>query len=123
MPKDPARRAKIRILTDYGVIHLFTTHRALRDELVKPEGERDPRAVDKATQDLRGRLLRFEQEMDQYPYLAGDSISLLDTNFIARFVQWERFGVLPDPLLPRLTQWLERMRKRPSVQAIFPNLA
>jgi len=120
MPKDAAQRAKIRILTDYGVIHLFTTHRALRDELVKPKNERDPRIVDKAKKDLRNLLLRFEQEMGQHYYLAGDSMSLLDTNFVARFVQWERFGVLPDPSLPQLTRWLERMRSRASVQAIFP---
>lgn len=120
MPKDPAQRVKIRILTDYGVIHLFTTHRALRDELIKPENERDSGVVEKAKKDLRNLLLRFEREMGQHFYLAGDSISLLDTNFIARFVQWERFGVLPDPSLPQLTRWLERMRSRPSVQAIFP---
>ncbi len=120
MPKDPAQRAKIRILTDYGVIHLFTAHRALRDELAKPENERAPAVVDKATKDLRNLLLRFEQGMGQHAYLAGDSISLLDTNFVARFVQWQRFGVLPDPSLPHLTHWLERMRLRPSVQAIFP---
>ena len=119
MPEDPAQRARIRILTDYGVIHLFTTHRALRDELIKPDAERDPNLVDKAKKDLRKLLLRFEQEMGQHDYLAGDSISLLDTNFIARFVQWERFGVLPNSSLPRLTAWLERMKRRPSVQAVF----
>lgn len=120
MPKDPAQRAKIRILTDYGVIHLFTAHRVLRDEITKPENERDPAVVDAAKNDLRKLLLRFEQEMGQHAYLAGDSISLLDTNFVARFVQWERFGVLPNSSLPRLTTWLERMKKRPSIQAVFP---
>ena len=120
MPKDPAQRAKIRILTDYGVIHLFTAHRALRDELAKLENERDPELVHRAKMDLRNLLLRFEREIGQHSYLAGDSISLLDTNFVARFVQWQRFGVLPDPSLPQLTGWLERMRSRPSVQAIFP---
>jgi glutathione S-transferase len=119
MPEDPAQRAKIRILTDYGVIHLFTTHRVLRDELIKPEAQRDPHLAEKAKQDLRKLLLRFEQEMGRHDYLAGDSISLLDTNFVARFVQWERFGVLPDSSLSRLTAWLERMKRRPSVQAVF----
>ena len=119
MPKDPARRAQIRILTDYGVLHLFTTHRAVRDELAKPEAERRPEVVAEAKQNLRKLLLRFDEEMGEYPYLAGETISLLDTNFIARFVQWERFGVLPDASLPRLGAWLERMKKRPAFQAVF----
>ncbi|MGH8546730.1 MAG: glutathione S-transferase family protein [Gammaproteobacteria bacterium] len=118
MPENPAQRAKIRILTGYGVNHLFTTHRALRDEMSKAENEREPTAISKARKDLQILLLRFEQEMGDQAYLAGNSVSLLDTNFVARFVQWERFGVLPDPSLPRLGAWLNRMKQRPSVKVI-----
>ena len=48
----------------------------------------------------------------------GD-FSLVDADLIPRFTRLEGFGVLPDPALPRLGKYMERIKARPSVKAIL----
>jgi glutathione S-transferase len=43
----------------------------------------------------------------------------VDADLIPRFTRLEGFGVLPDPSLPRLSRYLQRMKERPSVKAIL----
>jgi glutathione S-transferase len=117
MPKDPGRRAKIRILIDYGMNHLDTPYQKLRQQMMKDEKERDPTVIEEAKKELKNLLQRLDREIGDQPYLAGD-FSLLDAALIPRFLRMEGMGVLPDPSLPRLGGWLGRMKARPSVQAI-----
>ena len=56
LPKDPAKRAKIRILTDYGMNHLDPPYQKIRAETMKPENERDQAALAQAKTDLKNRL-------------------------------------------------------------------
>ena len=118
MPKDAARRAKIRILIDYGMSHLDAPYQRLRSEMMKNEKERNQETVDGAKKELKNLLQRFEREIGEQPYLAGD-FSLLDADLIPRFLRLEGFGVLPDSSLSRLGKWLQRMKERPSVKAIM----
>jgi len=117
MPKDPATKAKIRILIDYGLSQLDAPYQKLRQELMKDPKERSQEVIEGAKKDLKNLLQRFEREIGDQPYLAGD-FSLLDADLIPRFTRLEGFGVLPDPSLPQLGKWLERMKQRPSVRAI-----
>ena len=117
MPKDPARRAQIRILIDYGMNHLNGPYQTLREDLAKDEGSRDAAKVTAAKQETRNLLKRFEDLMVDQRFLAGD-FSLLDADVIPRFLRYEGMGVIPDPSLPRLGSWLQRMKERPSVKAI-----
>ena len=64
------------------------------------------------------RACRFEDELGDQQYLLGD-FSLVDADLIPRFTRLEGFGVLPDPALPRLGKYLERMKARPSVKALL----
>ena len=118
MPRDPAKKAKIRILTDYGMNHLDGPYQRLRQERMKEEKERNQETIENATKELKSLLQRFEREIGEQPYLAGD-FSLLDADLIPRFLRMEGFGVLPDTSLPRLGSWLQRMKQRPSVRAIL----
>jgi len=118
MPKDTAKKANIRILIDYGMSHLDSPYQKLRQELMKDEKERSQETIDKAKQDLKNLLQRFERAIGDQPYLAGD-FSLVDADLIPRFLRLEGFGVLPDPSLPRLGAYLKRMKERPSVKAIM----
>jgi glutathione S-transferase len=118
MPKDHAKRAKIRILIDYGMNHLDPPYQTIRKEMMKDEKERDQAATDKAKQELKNLLGRFERELGDQPYLAGD-FSLVDAALIPRFTRLEGMGVLPDPSLPRVGAWIKRMKERPSVRAIL----
>lgn len=118
LPKDLAKRAKVRILIDYGLNHLDASYQNIRMETMKDEKERNQETLQGAKRELINLLQRLEREMGDQPYLAGD-FSLLDAAVIPRFLRMEGFGVLPDPSLPRLEKWLQRMKERASVKAIL----
>ncbi|HEY1373519.1 MAG TPA: glutathione S-transferase family protein [Candidatus Binatia bacterium] len=118
LPKDPGKRAKARILLDYGMNHLDGPYQKIRKEMMKDEKERDQQLIEGARKDLKHLLGRFERELGDLPYLAGD-FSLVDAALIPRFVRLAGMGVLPDPSLPNVGKWIERMKQRPSVQKIL----
>jgi len=118
MPADLGRRAKARILIDYGLAHLDGAYQKLRMELTKDVKEQNPQVIETAKSDLRNLLKRLENELGEQPYLCGE-FSLADAALIPRFTRLEGFGVLPDPALPRLGRYLQRMKDRPSVKAIL----
>jgi len=118
MPKDPAKKAKGRILVDYGMAHFDSAYQKLRMELMKEAKERSQPIIDGAKSELKKLLQRFEEELGDQQYLLGD-FSVVDADLIPRFTRLEGFGVLPDPSLPRLGKYLERMKARPSVKALL----
>ena len=118
MPKDPAKKARGRILVDYGMAHFDSAYQKLRMELMKEAKEQSQPIIDGAKGDLKKLLQRFEDELGDQQYLLGD-FSLVDADLIPRFTRLEGFGVLPDPSLPRLGKYLDRMKARPSVKAIL----
>ena len=118
MPKDLGRKAKARILIDYGMAHFDSPYQKLRMELTKDPKEQNQQVIDSAKSDLKKLLQRFENEIGDQQYLMGD-FSLVDADLIPRFTRLEGFGILPDPSLPRLGKYMERMKARPSVKAIL----
>lgn len=118
LPKDPGKKAKARILIDYGMAHFDSPYQRLRMELMKDPKEQSQPIIDGAKNELSKLLQRFEEELGDQQYLVGD-FSLVDADLIPRFTRLEGFGVLPDPSLPRLTKYLERMKARPSIKAIL----
>jgi glutathione S-transferase len=118
LPKDPGQKAKARILIDYGMAHFDSPYQKLRMELMKDPKEQNAQAVASAKADLKKLLQRFEEEIGDKAYLVGD-FSLVDADLLPRFTRLEGFGVLPDPSLPRLGKYMERMKARPSVKAIL----
>lgn len=117
MPKDPGKKAKIRVMIDYGLSHLDGPYQKLRQERVKEEKERNQETMESTAKEIKNLLQRFEREIGDQPYLAGE-FSLLDADLIPRFLRLEGFGVLPDSSLPRLSAYLKRMKERPSVKAL-----
>jgi len=118
LPKDPAKKAKARILIDYGMAHFDSAYQKLRMELMKPAQEQSQPVIDGARADLKRLLQPFEDELGDQQYLLGE-FSLVDADLFPRFTRLEGFGVLPDPALPRLSKYLERMKARPSVKALL----
>jgi glutathione S-transferase len=118
MPKDPAKKAKARILVDYGMAHFDSPYQKLRMELMKEKKDQSQPTIDQAKSELKKLLQRFEDELGDQEYLMGD-FSLVDADLIPRFTRLEGFGVLPDASLPRLGKYLERMKARPSVKALL----
>ena len=118
MPADLGKRAKARLLTDYGLARLDGPYQKLRVEVTKDPKEQNQQVIDTAKSDLRKLLQRLEDALGDQPYLVGD-FSLADADLLPRFTRLEGFGVLPDPSLPRLGQYLQRMKERPSVKAVL----
>jgi len=118
LPKDPAKKARGRILVDYGMAHFDSAYQKLRMELMKEPKEQSQPTIDGAKSDLKKLLQRFEDELGEQQYLLGD-FSLVDADLIPRFTRLEGFGVLPDAALPRLGKYLERVKARPSVKALL----
>ena len=118
LPKEPAKKARGRILVDYGMAHFDSAYQKLRMELMKEAKEQSQPIIDGAKGDLKKLLQRFEDELGDQQYLLGD-FSLVDADLIPRFTRLEGFGVLPDPALPRLGKYLERVKARPSVKALL----
>ena len=118
MPKDPAKRAKARILIDYGMGHFDAPYQRLRMELMKDAKEQNQQVIATAKAELKKLLQRLEDEIGDQQYLLGD-FSLVDADLIPRFSRLEGFGVLPDAALPRLGKYLERVKTRPSVRPIL----
>ena len=115
LPADPSARARIRILIDYGINHTNDSHQAIRAEMMKPEGERDADALAGAR--FIEELQPLERELQGRDYLAGD-FSLLDAAHVPRIMRHVQWGILPDPSLPLLQAWYERMTARPSVRVL-----
>jgi glutathione S-transferase len=118
LPKEPGQKAKARILIDYGMIHFDGPYQKLRMELMKEQKDQNPQVIDGAKSELRKLLQRLENEIGDQQYLMGD-FSLVDADLLPRFTRLEGFAVLPDPSLPRLGKYIERMKARPSVKAIL----
>lgn len=118
MPSDPAARAKARLLIDFGLTQMDPVYTKLRMEMTKDEKDRNQETINAAKEDIKKRLQRLEQELADKEYLLG-KFSLVDADLIPRFTRLEGFGVLPDPSLPRLGGYLQRMKERPSVRAIL----
>ena len=118
MPKDPLARARIRILIDYGINHTNAAHQAIRQEMMKPEGERDVSALADAKKAFVAQLEPLERELEGKEYMAGE-FSLLDAAHVPRVIRHVEWGVLPDSSLPLLSAWYDRMTARPSVKVIL----
>jgi glutathione S-transferase len=118
MPADPYLRGRGRVLVDYGLNHTHEPYWALRGEMLKKASERNSAVLEEKRRAL-GELLHYlENALGEKPYFLGD-ISLADIDLVPRFLRMESYGALPSPALPRLNAWLERMKARPSVQAIL----
>ena len=118
MPKDPFLRGRGRILVDYALNYLHEPYWTLRGEMLKKESERNPAVMDEKRGTLRKLLEYLEEALGDKPYFLGD-FSLTDIAVIPRFVRMEAYGAMPAPALPKLNQWLDRMKERSSVQAIL----
>ena len=118
MPKDPFMRGRGRILVDYALNYLHEPYWALRGEMLKKESERNAAVTDEKRRTLRKLLEYLEEALGDKPCFLGD-FSLTDIAVIPRFLRMETYGAMPAPTLPKLNQWLERMKERSSVQAIL----
>jgi glutathione S-transferase len=80
----------------------------------------DPAVVEAAQQEVIAALAQLEQTLERFggPFVVGDRYTLVDvlaTTLVARVHMLGRFELL-EPM-PRLREWYQRMRERPSFTA------
>lgn len=119
MPKDPGRRAQVRIWIDFCDDHfLDDLYGAIRNQDPGKHGELKAK-VEGHLRALEGALVRLG---GAGPYWLGRDVSLLDFAlypFFERLPAWAHYRGLgiPDDC-PRLGAWFAAMAERPSVRAI-----
>ena len=118
MPKDPYLRGRGRVLIDYALNYTHEPYWALRGEMMKKASERDNAALQEKRATLRNLLPYLEEALGDKPYFLGD-FGLTDIAIAPRVLRMETYGAIPAPNLPKLNAWLQRMKGRPSVQAIL----
>jgi glutathione S-transferase len=118
MPNDPYLRGRGRILVDYALNYAHEPYWRLRGEMRKNPAERNAATVAGVRETLRELFLYLEAALDDRPYFLGP-FSLTDIAIIPRVLRMESYGALPTPMLPKINGWLERIKERPSVQAIL----
>jgi glutathione S-transferase len=118
MPKDPYLRARGRVLVDYALNYLHEPYWALRGEMMKKEAERNRSVLDEERETLRNLLQYLDDALKERLFFLGE-FSLTDIDIFPRLLRMESYGVLPTPSLPQINAWLQKMKERPSVKAVF----
>lgn len=118
MPKDPYLRGRGRVLVDYALNFAHEPYWTLRGEMRKPAGERNSAEIKTSRDRLRALLGYLEEALGNQEFFLG-GLSLTDIAIAPRLLRAESYGALPAPSLPRLSAWLDRLKQRPSVQAIL----
>jgi glutathione S-transferase len=118
MPKDPYLRGRGRILIDYALNYAHQPYWTLRGEMLKKAPERNAAVIEEQRRTLQHLLTYLEEALGDRAYFLG-AFSLTDIAIVPRLLRMETYGALPAPTLPKINGWLERMKARPSVQAIL----
>ncbi len=111
MPRDPAGRARCRLLELEADEVLFPHLWTLIDGLFYPAGRSD--GVQGAVEAIGAYQVRLAAAAAGRDYLCGD----FGTADIGNFVMLAVAGTLGAPVAPALAPWMQRMSARPAVAA------
>lgn len=119
LPRDPAGRARARLLADFANRFFFAHAYDLLIELVvKPRvpamGAPNPAVVATAKEAVPRALARFERELAARPYLTGDGFGLVDCMVVPYIAGLADLGESIPADHEHLRRWFERARERPS---------
>jgi len=117
-PSVPAERARARMLEDVADIEFEPAVWAVMEVQVfgRASGELAAKLLDAAESAIGRQLDRLERELAEAPYLTGDTFGIADIAFVPHVAGAAMFGVKAGPDRPRVSDWVKRVRARPSVQ-------
>jgi glutathione S-transferase len=118
-PKTAAARARARILEDIADIEFEPAVWALMEVQVfgRASGELATKLLEAAQAAIGRQFDRLEHELAEAPFLTGDAFGIVDIAFLPHVAGAAMFGVKAGPGRPRVSDWVKRVRARPSVQA------
>jgi glutathione S-transferase len=105
MPKNPLKRARVRIWIDYCNTRLQRAAGYIAHDY----------QVEQSKEELQQYLDTLNREMHGREYLA-DAYSLADITYIPFFCRLERYRSAIDETLPYVKAWMERLLARPAVR-------
>lgn len=124
MGEEPVTRARIRLMHTYSdrVAGL-----GLRDVIFerrsKSFAEQDQQRIEQGSQQWAKTLDWLEDAFGQGSYMAGDTFSVANCALIPRLALANAYGLALDAIRhPKLADWLERMRERPTYDATKPSI-
>jgi glutathione S-transferase len=117
-PAAPAARARARMLEDIADIELEPAIWAVMEVQVfgRAMGELATKLLAAAQAAIGRQLDRLELELANAPYLTGDTFGIADIAFVPHVAGAAMFGIKAGPTRPRTSDWVKRVRGRPSVQ-------
>jgi glutathione S-transferase len=86
---------------------------ALRQRVLLPEAERDPKAAEAAVQGLQKPLGVLNGALAERPYLLGAAFSVADLN-VAAVANWVERAKVPLESFPKTADWMQRCFGRPA---------
>ena len=106
MPKEPGRRALVRIWIDYANTRVQRAGGYIAHEY----------EVDKSKEELKQYLATLDRQMRDREYIAGD-YSLADITYVPFFTRLARYQTTIDDSVPNVKAWMERLLARPTISA------
>ena len=122
VPRDPARRARVRIEEFEAVLYFGDAFREVgRRVFFTPPEQRDEVAIESARAKVRSLLQALEaRTKGRGAFLAGDALTRADLAWLPFVELAARGGVDLDAAMPSLRAWRDRMRARPSYERSYP---
>lgn len=116
IPDAPDAALDVRLWDRLSDLYVMTPMQALTADLLRPEGERDPRATAQARAGLATAYAFIDRQLEGRSWIAGDAFSMADCA-AAPALFYAMAYVPPPPRHAQLAAYVERLMDRPSVAA------
>jgi glutathione S-transferase len=118
IPEEPDAALDVRLWDRFFDAYVMTPMQAFTADLLKPEGERDARSVERAREALTTSYGIVDRHLDGRTWLAGDAFSMADCAAAPALFYAVTYVALP-PDHARLSAYFERLIGHPSVAAVI----
>ena len=117
-PVSAADRVRARVLEDVADTELEPALWAMFEVRFfgRAPGELGELLVSAATSCIERHLDRLEQALGDRDFFGGDSFGIADCSLVPHLGGAAQLGIKAGPGRPRLSEWVKRVRARPSVQ-------
>jgi glutathione S-transferase len=117
-PVTPAERVRARLLEDMADTEFEPALWALFEVRFfgRAPGELGEKLVAAATGCVERHMNRLEQELADHSFFGGESFGIADAALVPHLGGAAQAGIKAGPERPRLSEWVKRVRARPSVQ-------
>ena len=116
-PTSPGERVRARVIEDIADTELEPALWAMFEVRFfgRAPGELGETLIAAATSCIERHLDRLEQALGDRQFFGGDSFGIADASLVPHLGGAAQAGIKAGPARPRLSEWVKRVRARPSV--------